>query len=113
MLLWYWYPSWLDPVYQDLVVQVNSNYGGISGDVSWFDNSTINNLTNNLPFLTNPQLVNQTVAEVYKMVYQQAPDIWLYAIVPYWVERSYVAGVIYNPGILGYYYPLIYYNTTT
>ncbi len=113
MLLWYWYPSWLDPVYQDLVVQVNSNYGGISGDVSWFDNSTVNNLTNNLPFLTNPQLVNQTVAEVYRMVYQQAPDIWLYAIVPYWVERSYVAGVIYNPGILGYYYPLIYYNTTT
>ncbi|MEM3794567.1 MAG: ABC transporter substrate-binding protein [Thermoprotei archaeon] len=113
MLLWYWYPSWLDPVYQDLVVQVNSNYGGISGDVSWFDNATVNNLTNSLPYQTNPVIVNRTVAEVYRMVYQQAPDIWLYAVVPYWVERSYVAGVIYNPGILGYYYPLIYYNTTS
>jgi peptide/nickel transport system substrate-binding protein len=113
MLLWYWYPSWLDPVYQDLVVQVNVNYGGIAGDVSWFNNTVVNNLTADLPFQVNPQVVNQTVAQVYRIVYQQAPDIWLYAVVPYWVQRTYVSGVIYNPGILGYYYPLIYYNTSS
>jgi len=45
------------------------------------------------------------------LVYQQAPDIWLYAVVPYWVQRSYVAGLFYNPGVLGNFYPLVYYTT--
>jgi peptide/nickel transport system substrate-binding protein len=110
MLIWYWYPSWIDPVFQDLVVTTNSFFGGIGGDVSWFTNSTVNGLTNNLPFETNMGLYNSTVAKVYSMVYQQAPDIWLYAVVPYWIQRSYVAGVFYNPGILGNFYPLIYYT---
>jgi peptide/nickel transport system substrate-binding protein len=111
MLLWYWYPSWLDPVYQDLVVQVNSVYCGISGDVSCFTNSTVDSLTTPLPFETDLTQYNSTVNKVYRMVYDQVPDIWLYAVVPYWVQRSYVAGLIYNPGILGNYYPLVYYTT--
>jgi peptide/nickel transport system substrate-binding protein len=110
-LIWYWYPSWLDPVYQDLVVQVNIQYGGISGDVSWFNNTQVNELTSNLPFLTNQTKVEQIVKQVYKIVYEQVPDIWLYALVPYWVQRDYLAGVIYNPGILGYYYALMYYTS--
>jgi peptide/nickel transport system substrate-binding protein len=110
-LLWYWFPSWLDPVYQDLVVQTNVQYGGIAGDVSWFNNSVVNNLTANIAFETNPSVINRTVAQVYNIVYKEVPDIWLYALVPYWVQRSYLSGVIYNPGILGFYYPLMYYNT--
>ncbi len=110
-LLWYWYPSWLDPVYQDLVVQVNIQYGGIAGDVSWFNNSVVNQLTGNLPFITNQTQTEQIVAQVYRIVYDQVPDIWLYALNPYWVQRDYLAGVIYNPGILGYYYALMYYTT--
>jgi len=111
MLIWYWYPSWLDPVYQDLVVQTNVEYGGISGNVAWFNNTEVNNLTNSLPFNTNQTQVNQSVTQVYNIVYQQAPDLWLYGINPYWVQRTYLNGIIYNPGILGFYYPLMYYGS--
>jgi len=112
MLIWYWYPSWLDPVYQDLVVQTNVQYGGVLGDVSWFNNTQVNDLTNTLPFNTNPTQVNQSVTQVYNIVYQQAPDLWLYGINPYWVQRTYLNGIIYNPGILGFYYPLMYYGSS-
>ena len=112
MLLWYWYPSWLDPVYQDLVVQTNVQYGGILGDVSWFNNTQVNSVTGTLPFLTDSTQVKQEVTQVYNIVYQQVPDIWLYGINPYWVQRTYVNGIIYNPGILGFYYPLVYYGSS-
>jgi len=111
MLIWYWYPSWLDSVYQDLVVQVNSVYCGISGNIACFSNSTVDSLTASLPFETNPAKYNSTVSEVYRMVYQQVPDIWLYAVVPNWAQRNYVAGLFYNPGILGTFYPLVYYTS--
>jgi len=111
MLLWYWFPSWLDPIYQDLVAQVNSNlFPGIAGDVSWLDNATVNQLTASLPFQTNPSVINSTVAKVYAMVYQQVPDLWLYSEVPYSIQQSYLVGVIYNPGIQGYYFPLMHYQ---
>lgn len=112
MLLWYWYPSWLDPVYQDLVVQVNSTYCGISGNIACFTNSTVDSLTASLPFDTNIAHYNSTVNKVYQMVYQQVPDIWLYATVPNWAQRNYVAGLFYNPGILGTFYPLVYYTSS-
>jgi len=112
MLIWYWYPSWLDPVYQDLVVQTNAMYSGIAGNVASFNNTEVNDLTNALPFITNETLMTQYVAEVYNITYQQAPDIWLYAIRQYWGQSCYVQGVFWNPGILGYYFPLMYYNTT-
>jgi len=113
MLLWYWYPSWLDPVYQDLVVQTGVQYGGISGNVAWFNNTQVNNLANTLPFVTNSTQVNQDVTQVYNIVYQQVPDLWLYGINPYWVQRTYLSGIIYNPGILGFYYPLMYYSNSS
>jgi peptide/nickel transport system substrate-binding protein len=112
MLIWYWYPSWLDPVYQDLVVQTNVAYGGIAGNVPWFNNTQVNALTNTLAFNTNATQVNQSVTQVYNIVYQQVPDLWLYGINPYWVQRTYLSGIIYNPGILGFYYPLVYYNSS-
>ena len=111
MLIWYWYPSWSDAVYQDLVVQVNVVDGGISGDVSWFNNTQVNSLTNSLPFLTNTTQINQAVSQVYNLVYQQAPVAWLYAINPYWVQRGYVSGIFDNPGILGFYFALMYYSS--
>jgi peptide/nickel transport system substrate-binding protein len=110
LLLWYWYPSWTDAVYQDLVVVSNIAYGGIAGDVSWYNNTMVNTLTANLPFLTNPTQINSTVTQVYSLMYNDAPDIWLYAIAPYWVQRSYVTGVFDNIGTLGYYFPLIGYS---
>jgi peptide/nickel transport system substrate-binding protein len=110
-LLWYWYPSWLDPVYQDMVTQLNSNCcGGIGGDVSWLSNSTINAITAALPFETNSTEYLNQVTQVYAMTYQLVPDIWIYALNPYWAQRNYVQGIIYNPGILGNYYALMSYS---
>jgi peptide/nickel transport system substrate-binding protein len=110
LLLWYWYPSWSDAVYQDLVVVSNTIYGGISGDVSWYNNTQVNSLTTTLPFLTNTTQINATVAQVYSLMYNDAPDIWIYAVNPYWVQRSYVTGVFDNVGTLGFYYALIGYS---
>jgi peptide/nickel transport system substrate-binding protein len=111
-LIWYWYPSWADGVYQDLVLLSNVQYGGISGDVSWFNDSQVNDLTANLPYYTNSTEINSTVAQVYQLMYQQAPDIWFYAVDPYWIQRTYVTGVIDNSGILGYYFALISYSSS-
>ena len=110
MLLWYWFPDWPDGVYQDLFTQVNVLFGGIAGDVSWFNNTEVNSLTNNISFQTNPSVINSTISQVYQIVYQQVPDIWLYAEVPYSVQATYLNGVIYNAGIQGYYFPLMYYG---
>ncbi len=112
MLIWYWYPSWPDPIYQDLVVQTNAMYSGIAGDVSCFNNTEVNSITNILPSVTNTTLITKYVTEVYNIIYQQAPDMWLYAIRQYWVQSCYVNGTYWNPGVLGYYFPLMYYNAT-
>ena len=111
MLLWDWYPSWLDPVYQDMVVQLNSYYSGISGDVSNFNNATVNNITNYLPYITNDTLKMQLVKEVYNITYAQAPDLWLWGINPVWAQQPYLQGVYFNTGVLGFYFPLMYYST--
>jgi len=110
IMLWYWYPGWMDTVAQDLVVTVNSYYGGFAGNVAWLDNATINNLTFNLPYITSPTQYNSTVAQVYNMVYQQAPDLWLYALVQYTMTHDYLGGVILNPFLTGMYFPLMYYK---
>ncbi len=112
VMLWYWYPGWMDTVAQDLVVTVNSYYGGFAGNVAWLDNSTINNLTFNLPYITNPTQYNATVTQVYNMVYQQAPDLWLYSLVDYTIAHNYVGGVILNPFLTGMYFPLMYYKSS-
>ncbi|WP_069806865.1 ABC transporter substrate-binding protein [Vulcanisaeta thermophila] len=112
MLIWYWFPSWPDPIYQDLVVQTNVKYSGIAGNVACFNNTEVNEITNVLPFMTNTTLVTKYVSTVYNITYQQVPDIWLYAIRQYWVQSCYVSGVYWNPGVLGYYFPLMYYNFT-
>jgi peptide/nickel transport system substrate-binding protein len=110
MTLWYWNTYWPDPILQELVVQVDPYYGGSAGDTSWLNNATITALVDSLSSQTNPQQISSEVAKAYAMIYQQAPDIWLYSVVPYWIQRSYVSGVIYNPGLLGFYYPLINYD---
>ena len=113
MNIWYWNVYWPDPVPQEMIVQLSPFYGGIAGDTPWFSNSTANALMSNLQAQTDPAVINSAVTKLYQITYEQAPYIWLYAVLPYWIQRDYVAGVYYNPGLLGYYYPLIYYNATS
>lgn len=110
LYIWFWYPSYFDPVYQDLVVQTNSAFSGVFGNPAAF--SGVDNLTTNLPFETNKAMVLQTVTQVYQIVYNQAPYIWLYATTPYWVQRSYLQGVWYNPALEGFFFPTMYYGTS-
>jgi peptide/nickel transport system substrate-binding protein len=113
IMIWYWYPGWLDPVYQDMVAQVNGLYGGFAGNVAWLNNATINQLTSQLPFISNQALYNSTVNKVYGMVYQQVPDVWLYASVEYSMTRSYLGGVVFNAGLTGTYFAFLYYKSTS
>ena len=109
LYIWFWYPSYFDPVYQDLVVQTNSAFSGVFGNTAAF--SAVDNLTTNLPFETDKAAVLQNVKQVYQIVYDQAPYIWLYATTPYWVQRTYLSGVFYNPALEGFFFPTMYYNT--
>ena len=36
--------------------------------------------------------------------------IWLYALTPYWVQRSYLSGVFYNPALEGFFFPTMTYS---
>ena len=108
----YWYPSWFDPIDQDLVALTNVANAGIPVNTAWFNNSVVNNLTNQLPYLTNQAEIRHDVAVVYNITYSQAPYIWFYALKPYWVQRTYLSGVFYNPAFEGFYFPTMYYNTT-
>jgi len=110
LYIWFWYPSYFDPVYQDLVVQTNSAFSGVFGNPAAF--SGVDSLTTNLPFETNKAAVLQAVTQVYQITYNQAPYIWLYATTPYWVQRTYLSGVFYNPALEGFFFPTMYYNTT-
>jgi len=111
LVIWYWYPGWLDPVAQELVVLDNSAFGGFACNIAWFSNATVDSLTNNLPYISNQTEYNSTVDQVYNMVYQQSPYIWLYATVEYTMAWNYVGGVFYNSALVGYYFPLMYYKT--
>ena len=113
IFMWYWYPSYFDPVLQDMVVEENVNYGGVFGNIAWFNDTTVNNLTNMLPFETNQSQILDGVKQVYNITDTQAPYAWLYAVTPYWVQRSYLAGVFYNPALEGFYFPTMYYNTSS
>jgi peptide/nickel transport system substrate-binding protein len=113
LYIWSWYPSYFDPVYQDLVVVTNSAFSGVFGNTAAFSNATVDNLTSNLAFITNKTQILQTVKEVYNLVYQQAPYIWVYAVDPYWVQRAYLHGVWYNPALEGFFFGTMYYSSSS
>ena len=48
-----WFPDWPDPVAQQLMAVSDIQYGGLSGDLPWFDNSTLQKMYQTLEFNTN------------------------------------------------------------
>ncbi|WP_291764934.1 ABC transporter substrate-binding protein, partial [Caldivirga sp. UBA161] len=72
-----WCPDWPDPLFQEMWPLANIINGGISGNLAWYNNSLVNNITNELPFITNLNEQLKLDAEVYKIMYEQAPYYWL------------------------------------
>ncbi|MEM4797823.1 MAG: ABC transporter substrate-binding protein, partial [Saccharolobus sp.] len=67
-----WFPDWPDPIFQELIAQTDVLYGGISGDLAWVNISTLQQIYENLPFLTNQTQQTLEVAKVYQILYQEA-----------------------------------------
>ncbi|WP_409349241.1 ABC transporter substrate-binding protein [Saccharolobus sp. A20] len=107
-----WYPDWPDPIFQELIAQTDVLYGGISGNLAWVNISTLQQIYNTLPFLTNQTQQTLEVAKVYKILYQEVPYVYLPNPVNYYFVQPYVKNFVYNP-FIGYYYNLMYYQPYT
>ncbi len=106
-----WIPDWPDPLYQLVYSILNVINGGISGNMAWFDNPVVNNLTAEMPFVTNETEQLQMLAEVYNITYWQAPYVWLPWPEYYDIVQPYVKGFIWTWD--GYYYNTMYYSPIT
>jgi len=107
-----WFPDWPDPIFQELMAQTDVEFGGISGDLAWVNISTLQQIYQTLPFLTNQTQQVLEVAKIYKILYQEVPYVYLPNPVNYFFVQPYVKGFTYNP-FVGYYYNLIYYQPYT
>ena len=107
-----WFPDWPDPVFQQLMVQTDPEFGGLAGDLAWLNNSQLNALYQKLPWETNQTEQEQGVAQAYNTTYWLAPYVWLPQPYTYWFQQPYLQGVTYNP-FTGYYYNLMYYANYT
>jgi len=112
LILLGWAPDWPDPVTQQLMALTDPVYGGLAGDLAWFNNSQVNALYTTLPYELNATQQEQGVAQVYKIVYNQAPYAWMPNADTYWLQQPYLHGVVYNP-FVGYWYNLMYYKNYT
>ncbi|WP_338599080.1 ABC transporter substrate-binding protein [Sulfolobus tengchongensis] len=107
-----WYPDWPDPIFQELIAQTDVEFGGISGNFAWVNNSVLQNMYSTLPFITNSTLQTQEVAEAYKILYAEAPYIWLPNYIVYYFTQPYLRGFVWNQ-FDGYFYNMMYYQPYT
>ncbi|MCL4343854.1 MAG: ABC transporter substrate-binding protein [Thaumarchaeota archaeon] len=112
MILLGWAPDWPDPVAQQMMALGDPVYGGLAGDLAWFNNSQVNSIFQTLPYELNATQQGQGVAQVYKIMYNQAPYAWMPNADTYWLQQPYLHGVTYNP-FVGYWYNLMYYQNYT
>jgi len=101
-----WGPDWPDPIFQLLMPAVTTT----SYLPAWMNLSSVNQIMNVLPFLTNTSEQIQLVKEVYNITYWYAPYVWLPDEDMYLFVQPYVAGLYsqYNE----YYYNTVYYTNT-
>ncbi len=105
-----WVPDWPDPVAQQMVAITDHNYGGLAGDLPWFDNATVQKIDANVEFEHGPaQLKN--VSEVYNITYDCAPWVWLPNPDTYYFVQPYVNNFTYNE-FNGYFYNMLSYNSS-
>ncbi|WP_369611605.1 ABC transporter substrate-binding protein [Sulfurisphaera javensis] len=107
-----WFPNWPDPVFQQLMPLTDVQFGGISGNLAWVNISTLQQMYQTLPFITNATEQEQLVAKAYQIIYNEAPYAWLPFPDTYYFVQPYVQGFTYNPYV-GYFYNMMYYSTYT
>ncbi|BCU67119.1 peptide ABC transporter permease [Sulfolobales archaeon HS-7] len=107
-----WVPDWPDPIFQQLDVQTNVLDGGLSGDLAWLNNSVVNQMDNQVPFITNATEQIEMAAKIYNITYHQAPYLWLPVPYTYYFVQPYVKNFQYNE-FAGYYYNMMYYQPYT
>ncbi|BCU67574.1 peptide ABC transporter permease [Sulfolobales archaeon HS-7] len=105
-----WLPDWPDPIFQELIANTYVLDGGFSGNMAWVNESQLNQIYQNLAFLTNQTQQWEEVAYAYKIVYNLAPYIWLPMPYTYFLVQPYVGGFEYNQ-FVGYFYNTMYYKT--
>lgn len=105
-----WLPDWPDPVAQQMVAITDHNYGGLAGDLPWFDNATVQKLDANLEFESHAERV-KGVSEIYNITYNCAPWVWLPTPNTYYFVQPYVNNFTYNE-FSGYFYNMMSYNTS-
>ena len=106
-----WLPDWPDPLYQLAFPLLNIEEGGLSGNMAWFNNTVVNELTAEMPFITNETEQLQMLAEVYNITYWQAPYVWLPTPEYYYIIQPYLKGFVWT--FTWYWYNVMYYQPVT
>ncbi|WP_338598562.1 ABC transporter substrate-binding protein [Sulfolobus tengchongensis] len=106
-----WTPDWPDPVFQQLMPLTDVQFGGASGNFAWVNNSQLQQIYESLPFITNTTEQSKIIGEVYNIIYNEAPYIWLPVQSSYYIIQPYVKGVVFTDvdGYLIYFYNTMYY----
>ncbi|MFB6491210.1 MAG: ABC transporter substrate-binding protein [Thermoproteus sp. AZ2] len=106
-----WIPDWPDPLYQLAFSILNVANGGISGNMAWFNNSEVNNLTAEAPFVTSATEQIQMLAQIYNITYNEAPYVWLPWNEYYMIVQPYLKGIVWTWDY--YFYNTMYYQPVT
>jgi ABC-type oligopeptide transport system, periplasmic component len=104
----YWVPDWPDPIFQELVAFITP----LDSMGDWMNISWVNQVAEQLPFVTNSTQLIQEVSELYNVTYWYAPFIWLPNSASYLFIQPYVHGVMYNEFVY-YWYNTMYYQPYT
>ncbi|WP_054850150.1 ABC transporter substrate-binding protein [Vulcanisaeta sp. JCM 14467] len=87
-----WCADWPDPIMQIAISILTGELP--TGDYAWYNNPTVANLLYEAAFTTNLTEQIQIAKQVYEIVYNQAPYVWIPDPVPYFLVQPYVKGVI-------------------
>jgi ABC-type transport system substrate-binding protein len=104
--------DWPDPIFQQLLPLTDVFFGGISGNYAWLNISTLQNMYNTLPFITNQTEQLQLVAKAYEIIYNAAPYIWMPTPTLYYLVQPYVKGFVAQE-LAYYFYNMLYYQPVT
>ncbi len=104
-------PSWPDPVFNQVIGETDVAYGFTYVDDSWLNNTSLQSYFPSIMFDKNITNQEQQVSNIYKIIYNNAPYIWLPTPNNIFFKQPYVSGFFYNPSNI-YYYNLMSYNSS-
>lgn len=104
-------PSWPDPVFNQIIGATDVAYGFTYIDDSWFNNTTLQSYFPNIMFDSNKSNQISQVTQIYKIIYDNAPYLWLPTPDNVFFVQPYINNFSYNPSNV-YYYNLLSYNSS-